>query len=78
MKNLETILEKSTQIFNNKSLTERKEIIPNELHTQIKTLQIMKVKIRANAKKQCTDIDGWIDNLGNELRKYIEHKEGGI
>jgi len=75
MSEIDILLERATEIFNCKPISEREEIIPNQIHAEIRVLQVMKGKIKKSAKLQCKEIDSWIHNMAKDLEKYVELKE---
>lgn len=72
---IDAIMKKASDIHNAEPMDVRTKLCISSANTHITTLRQMKMKIKANCKKQCFELDDWIKNIANDLDKLIKKDE---
>ena len=71
-KDIEELRFKAKEFHNSKDFDTRLAFCISSASTQITTLMTMKNKIMNTAKKQCAEIDSWINNCASGLKENLE------
>lgn len=62
---------RAAEIHNSQEFEFRKICSISSMQTQITTLERMKINIREDAEKRCNEINAWIKNIEESLRRDI-------